>query len=111
MPDFDPKTYYGPGGGMPAGGAATLERVSLGLEGVDWIDDTAEHEGYWTAIIALEDTAFETLDGELLYVNGAGPTTFNGKDIVQHTTIYGRFTTIKLSTGAIQAIRKPAPMG
>ncbi len=81
--------------------------ASLGQAGAKFIKDTEEHTGTFVAITMLEDTIFATLTPSDT-TNGYGVGSYNGntmgtETIPQGLTIYGRWTTIDLTSGLVIA--------
>ena len=81
--------------------------ASLGQAGAKFISDTAEHTGTFVAITMLEDTIFATLTPSDTK-NGYGVGSYNGNTMASETiseglTIYGRWTTIDLTSGLVIA--------
>jgi len=81
--------------------------ASLGQAGAKFISDNAEHTGTFVAITMLEDTIFATLTPSDT-TNGYGVGSYNGntmgtETIPQGLTIYGRWTTIDLTSGLVIA--------
>ena len=81
--------------------------ASLGQAGAKFINDTAEHTGSFVAITMLEDTIFATLTPADT-VKGIGVGSYNGNSmsgetIPQGVTIYGRWTTVDLTSGMVIA--------
>jgi len=81
--------------------------ASLGQAGAKFISDNAEHTGTFVAITMLEDTIFATLTPDDT-ANGYGVGSYNGNSMATETipqgvTIYGRWTTIDLTSGLVIA--------
>jgi hypothetical protein len=81
--------------------------IGLGQLGAKFISDTAEHTGTFVAITMLEDTIFATLTPSDT-TNGYGVGSYNGNTMGTETiseglTIYGRWTTIDLTSGLVIA--------
>ncbi len=81
--------------------------LSLGQAGAKFISDNAEHTGTFVAITMLEDTEFSVLTPEDT-TNGYGVGSYNGNTMASETipkgvTIFGRWTTIDLTSGLIIA--------
>lgn len=88
---------------------SVVEQGNLGLGqlGAKFISDTAEHTGTFVAITTLEETVFAVLTPEDT-VNGYGVGSYNGNTMASETlpagvTIFGRWTTIDLTSGLIVA--------
>ena len=81
--------------------------VALGQAGAKFISDTAEHSGTFVAITMLEDTVFEKLRPTDT-TNGYGVGSYNGNTMASETipqgvTIYGRWSSIDLTSGLVIA--------
>ena len=81
--------------------------ASLGQAGAKFISDTEEHTGSFVAITMLEDTIFATLTPADTS-NGYGVGSYNGNSMASETipqgvTIYGRWTTVDLTSGMVIA--------
>ena len=81
--------------------------VALGQAGAKFISDTAEHTGSFVAITMLEDTIFATLTPSDT-TSGYGVGSYNGNTMATETipqglTIYGRWTTVDLTSGLVIA--------
>ena len=78
---------------------ATSEYRGVGLNGGEFISDTASHTGRWFSIVALEDTTITTISGNIdnisdLTVGGSSTITLGA-----NTALYGAFDEITLATG------------
>ena len=85
------------------------QNAALGQGGAKFISDNAEHTGNFVAIQCLEDTVFATLTPADT-TNGYGVGSYNGNSMASETisagiTIYGRWTTIDLTSGAVIAYK------
>ncbi len=86
------------------------QNASMGQAGAKFIKDTATHtltSGNFVAIQCIEDTVFSALT-PLDEIKGYGVGSYNGNSMVAETipagmTIYGRWTTIDLASGAVIA--------
>ena len=81
--------------------------VALGQAGAKFISDTAVHSGTFVAITMLEDTVFNALTPTDT-TNGYGVGSYNGntmssETIPQGVTIYGRWSSIDLTSGLVIA--------
>ena len=81
--------------------------IALGQGGAKFISDTAVHTGSFVAITMLEDTEFNALTPEDT-TNGYGVGSYNGNTMASETipkgvTIFGKWTTIDLTSGLIIA--------
>ena len=86
---------------------AEAQNAALGQAGAKFINATAVHSGSFVAIQCLEDTVFNALTPEDT-TNGYGVGTYNGNSMATETvpagvTIYGRWTTIDLTSGLVIA--------
>ena len=83
------------------------QNASMGQAGAKFISDTAVHTGTFVAIQCLEDTVFNALTPDDT-TNGYGVGSYNGNTMASETisagtTIYGRWTTIDLTSGLVIA--------
>ena len=81
--------------------------VALGQTGAKFISDTEEHSGTFVAITMLEDTVFNALTPTDT-TNGYGVGSYNGNTMASETipqgvTIYGRWSSIDLTSGLVIA--------
>ena len=81
--------------------------VALGQTGAKFISDTAVHSGTFVAITMLEDTVFNALTPTDT-TNGYGVGSYNGNTMASETipqgvTIYGRWSSIDLTSGLVIA--------
>jgi hypothetical protein len=81
--------------------------VALGQTGAKFISDTESHSGTFVAITMLEDTVFNALTPTDT-TNGYGVGSYNGNTMASETipqgvTIYGRWSTIDLTSGLVIA--------
>ena len=81
--------------------------VALGQAGAKFISDTEVHSGTFVAITMLEDTVFNALKPTDT-VNGYGVGSYNGNTMASETipqgvTIYGRWSSIDLTSGLVIA--------
>ena len=81
--------------------------VALGQTGAKFISDTEVHSGTFVAITMLEDTVFNALTPTDT-TNGYGVGSYNGNTMASETipqgvTIYGRWSTIDLTSGLVIA--------
>ena len=81
--------------------------VALGQVGANFISDTAVHSGTFVAITMLEDTVFNALTPTDT-TNGYGVGSYNGNTMASETipqgvTIYGRWSSIDLTSGLVIA--------
>ena len=83
------------------------QNASMGQAGAKFISDGEEHTGTFVAIQCLEDTVFNALTPDDT-TNGYGVGSYNGNTMASETisagtTIYGRWTTIDLTSGLVIA--------
>tara|TARA_R110000796_G_scaffold126846_1_gene241903 strand:+ start:2479 stop:2778 length:300 start_codon:yes stop_codon:yes gene_type:complete len=83
------------------------QNASMGQAGAKFISDEAVHTGKFVAIQCLEDTVFNALTPDDT-TNGYGVGSYNGNTMASEiisagTTIYGRWTTIDLTSGLVIA--------
>jgi|TARA_X000001388_G_scaffold73476_1_gene65262 hypothetical protein len=81
--------------------------VALGQAGAKFISDTEVHSGTFVAITMLEDTVFNALTPTDT-TNGYGVGSYNGNTMASETipqgvTIYGRWSSIDLTSGLVIA--------
>lgn len=80
------------------------EYRGLGLNGARYINDTATHEGDFFAIVCTEDTVFASITSNIDNIadlcTGQDATTLSA-----NTAIYGRITSVTLTSGAIIAYK------
>jgi len=78
------------------------EYRGLGLNGGEYINDTAVHTGKWFAIVATEDTVIASITSNVTNLSdictGQDATT-----LAANTAIYGNISSITLTSGAIIA--------
>ena len=80
-----------------------LQSISLGQLGAIFIDDIAEHTGDWCVITALTDATFTDLVTSTISLNGAVPGSLGGKVLGKGLSLFGRFSTIELTSGSVIA--------
>ena len=83
------------------------QNAALGQAGAKFISDTSVHSGSFVAIQCIEDTVFNVLTPADT-TNGYGVGSYNGNTMASETipagmTIYGRWTSIDLTSGAVIA--------
>jgi len=83
------------------------QNAALGQAGGKFISDNATHSGNFVAIQCIEDTVFSALTPADT-INGYGVGSYSGNSMASETipagmTIYGRWTTIDLTSGAVIA--------
>ena len=81
---------------------STSEYRGLGLNGGEYINDTAVHTGNWFAIQATEDTVLAAQASNITNLDdictGQDATT-----LAAGMVLYGNFTSIDLTSGAVVA--------
>ena len=83
------------------------QNAALGQAGAKFISDNSVHSGSFVAIQCIEDTVFNALTPADT-THGYGVGSYNGNTMASETipagmTIYGRWTSIDLTSGAIIA--------
>ena len=78
------------------------EYRGLGLNGGSYLNDTAVHTGTWFAIQATEDTVLATQASNITNLDDIS-TGQDGTTLAANTVIYGHFTSIDLTSGAVIA--------
>lgn len=84
------------------------QHIQMGQRGADWFDNTSVRTGDWSIITALTDVVFTTLtsdDNTPFGLNGTAPGVFSAKTLPKGATMFGRFTTITLTSGTLIAYR------
>ena len=80
------------------------EYRGLGLNGGEYINDTAAHTGDFFCIVATEDTVLASVTSNIDNIadlcTGEDATTLSA-----NTAIYGRITSVTLTSGAIIAYK------
>ena len=84
----------------------TMSIDNIGYKGSTLITDTASHAGLWQKIVPLEATAFTTLtDLALNQVASEGGNVVGAQSFPATVVLTGRFTVIKLASGAVMAYK------
>ena len=78
------------------------EYRGLGLNGGAYINDTATHTGNWFAIQATEDTVLATQASNITNLDDICTGT-DGTTLSANTVLYGNFTSVTLTSGAVIA--------
>jgi len=78
------------------------EYRGLGLNGGSYINDQATHSGTWFAIQATEPTVIQTQASNITNLDNICQPVDN-ITIAANTVIYGHFTSIDLTSGAVIA--------
>jgi|TARA_R110002110_G_scaffold1354_1_gene5694 hypothetical protein len=78
------------------------EYRGLGLNGGAYINDTATHTGNWFAIQATEDTVLATQASNITNLDDIC-TGEDGTTLSANTVLYGNFTSVDLTSGAVIA--------
>jgi len=86
---------------------AEAQNAGMGQAGAKFISDLAVHTGSFVAIQCIEDTVFNALTPADTN-NGYGVGSYNGNTMASETipagtVIYGRWTTIDLTSGLVIA--------
>jgi len=79
-------------------------RVINGENGGEYINDTDDHTGEWNAVYCSEDTVFAT--NTVCNISNFSALVTDATVFAQGQTLYGRFTTIDLVSGAVIAYNK-----
>lgn len=78
------------------------EYRGLGLNGGEYINDTAAHTGDFFCIVATEDTVIDSITSNVENLSDITASQDN-TTLPANTAIYGRITGITLSSGAVIA--------
>ena len=79
------------------------EYRGLGLNGGKFIKDTNTHTGTWFAIQVVEDAIIQTQSSNITDLDNACQPVSGGITLAANTVIYGHFTSIDLTSGAVIA--------
>ena len=82
------------------------EYRGVGLNGGEFISDTASHTGRWFSIVALEDTTITTISGN---IDNISDLTTGGSSTITlgaNTALYGAFDEVTLATGSVIAYNR-----
>jgi hypothetical protein len=79
------------------------EYRGLGLNGGKFIKDTNTHTGTWFAIQVVEDAIIQTQSSNITDLDNACQPVSGGITLAANTVIYGNFTSIDLTSGAVIA--------
>ena len=82
--------------------ASTSEYRGLGLNGGEYINDTAVHTGNWFAIQATEDSVLAAQASNITNLDDIC-TGQDGTTLSAGMVLYGNFTSIDLTSGAVIA--------
>ena len=80
---------------------AEAQNAGLGQAGVILIDDTDAHTGPFVAITALSDAAVDVSECDMSFITGVVDF-----QIPKGVTIYGKFTSIAITTGKVIGYKK-----
>jgi len=80
------------------------EYRGLGLNGGEYINDTAAHTGDFFCIVATEDTVIDSITSNVDNLSDITASQDN-TTLSANTAIYGRITGITLSSGAVIAYK------
>lgn len=78
--------------------------VRNGENGGIYINDTDDHTGEWNAVYCAEDTVFAA--NTTCNITNFSALVTDATSFAQGQTLYGRFTTIDLVSGAVIAYKK-----
>ena len=82
--------------------SSTNEYRGLGLNGGEYINDTAAHAGSFFAIQATEDTVLAAQSSNITNLDDIC-TGQDGTTLTAGTVLYGNFSSITLTSGAVIA--------
>lgn len=82
------------------------EYRGVGLNGGEFISDTASHTGRWFSIVAMENTTITSISGNIegiseITTGGSSPLTLSA-----NTALYGAYEEITLATGSVIAYNR-----
>lgn len=80
------------------------EYRGLGLNGGEYINDTAAHTGDFFCIMATEDTVIDSITSNVENLGNITASQDN-TTLSANTAIYGRITSVTLSSGAVIAYK------
>jgi len=78
------------------------EYRALGLNGGEYINDTASHTGNWFGFMATEDTVVSSITSNVINLSDITASQDN-TTLSANTAIYGNISAITLASGAIIA--------
>jgi hypothetical protein len=79
------------------------EYRGLGLNGGEYINDTAVHTGTWFAIQVVVAAIIQTQSSNITNLDNVCQPVAGGISLVAGTVLYGHFTSIDLTSGAVIA--------
>jgi len=79
------------------------EYRGLGLNGGNFIKDTNVHTGNWFAIQIVEDAIIQTQSSNISGLDNACQPVSGGITLSAGTVLYGNYTSIDLTSGAVIA--------
>ena len=79
------------------------EYRGLGLNGGIFIKDTDVHTGNWFAIQVVEAAIIQTQSSNITGLDNACQPVSGGISLAANTVLYGNFTSIDLTSGAVIA--------
>ena len=80
------------------------EYRGLGLNGGEYINDTAAHTGDFFCIVATEDSVIDSITSNVENLGNITASQDN-TTLSANTAIYGRITSVTLSSGAVIAYK------
>ena len=78
------------------------EYRGLGLNGGEYINDTAAHAGKFFAVLATEDTVIASITSNITNLSDI-TNAQDGTTLSANTAIYGNISSIQLTSGAVIA--------
>lgn len=85
---------------------ATSEYRGVGLNGGEFISNTASHTGRWFSIVAMEDTTIASISGNIENISDLTTTGPSVLTLSANTALYGAFDEITLATGSVIAYNR-----
>jgi len=80
---------------------ASSEYRGVGLNGGEFISDTASHTGRWFSIVALEDTTITSISGNIENISDLTTGGSSTLTLSANTALYGAFDEITLASGSV----------
>jgi hypothetical protein len=77
------------------------EYRGLGLGGGEYINDTAVHTGNWFAVQMVGATILQSQSSNIVNLDNACQPVAGGKEFADNRVLYGHFTSIELTSGAV----------
>lgn len=81
------------------------EYRGLGLNGGEYINDTATHTGDFFCIVATEDTVLGNITSNVENLDPGITPLGDNTTLAANTAIYGRITSVTLASGAVIAYK------